>query len=203
MKKFIFCCLFAMAVTAVNSYQHVEARMLEVNLQKMTGLAGRIVAGRCMGIEKGFHPEYPRVKVTFVEIDIFDTIKGSTKTRFKFMQHGHGYQMSHTSSFKEGEDILLFLYPESQYGFTSPVGGNQGKLSIGINSESGKPVTVSVLNSNKLFSGLDSNLLSNTTENKYNNLKPGEKDAGLMNYDAFKSIILSVMNNTDDMEVNR
>lgn len=186
MKKLIY---ILFILQAMFSYHQAEARVLEINLEKMTRLAGKIVAGECIDVQKGFHPQYPNVKVTFVELDIFDVIKGDVDARLKFMQFGHGIEMPHASKYQKGEKVLLFLYPESQYGFTSPVGDDQGKLSIKTDPVSGKPTFVYISNYGELFKDIDTRALEDT--NGRVNLI--DIEPGLLSYERFRQIIQSII----------
>ena len=42
---------------------------------------------------------------------------------------------------RPGEELLLFFYPDSDYGFTSPVGLGQGKMGVQGGTEGGKKVS--------------------------------------------------------------
>lgn len=186
--KIIYSLLFIVMAILIN--HRVEGKVIEINAEKMTRTAGKIVAGRCTGIQEGFHPEYTNVKVTFVELDVIDAIKGSVGVRLKFMQFGHDNEISHAPRYKIGEEILLFLYPESQYGFTSPVGGYQGKLSIKTDPVSGKPAFVKVLNKGKLLKDVE----IKEAEAIKDDISPAGNISGLIRYETFRQIIEAIIN---------
>lgn len=105
-----------------------------VHLDEMTTGAGRVVYGRIAEVRNGTHPQYSHVAVTFVTVDVIEMIKGTPASRITFMQfagatrgQAHNY---HLPRYSGGEEVVLFLYPESQYGFTSPVGEGQGKFLV-------------------------------------------------------------------------
>ena len=153
MKKLIFLVFLICAVFF--NYQNADGRLLNVNLGKMTQIAGDIIAGKCVSVKNGFHPEYKNVKVTFIEIETFDVIKGKAGHNFNFMQFGHGMEISHSTKYKKNEKVLLFLYPKSRYGLTSPVGGTQGRLSIIPDPLTGKPDHVEVFDHKKFLNNIN------------------------------------------------
>ncbi|MGR3179689.1 MAG: hypothetical protein ACUZ8E_16735 [Candidatus Anammoxibacter sp.] len=194
MKKLICCVLFV--VVAMLGDHVVDGRVLEIDLSNMTRAAGKIVAGQCTGVKNGFHPEYPNVKVTFVDIDLYDVLKGDDGKHLQFMQFGHGIATPHASKYKKGEKVLLFLYPESQYGFTSPVGGWQGKLLITTDEVSGKPDFVKILNKRKLFKGL----YTKKSDAMTSNIDLTNDGSKLVKYETFRQTIQAIINNGKNEE---
>lgn len=156
-----------------------EAAVVEVNLDKMIRSAGMIAAGRCLDVKMGFHPQYKNVKVTFITLELFDVLKGKADSKYEFMQYGNRLQNLSTPHYKNGEELMLFLYPESQYGFTSPVGGPQGKLSIQIDSVTGKRSVIKGTYNTNIFKGMDLEKLSNGAN----------MNSPSIDYDDFKQLI--------------
>lgn len=185
-------CFFLMAI-AVLCHKQVDGREIEIDLEKMVKSAGTIFSGRCIDVQNGVHPDYQNVNVKFVEFDILDVLEGRVGDRLKFMQFGNGIEMPHAPKYRKGENVLLFLYPASQYGFTSPVGGHQGKFSIKTDAESGKPAVVEVLNKRKLFEIRES-------ENRHDNVKITENGSGSIDYGLFKEMISKIIDKKNDME---
>ncbi|MGR3317068.1 MAG: hypothetical protein ACUZ8O_01110 [Candidatus Anammoxibacter sp.] len=196
MKKIIYYLLF---IVVVLGHQIADGRVLEINLKKMTRSAGKIVAGECTSVKTGFHPEYSNVKVTFVNMELYDVLKGDDSTHLQFMKFGHGMKASHTAKYKKGEKFLLFLYPESQYGFTSSVGGAQGKLFITTDRDSGKPDFVEVLNKRNLFKGL----YTKESEAINDNIDLTDNDSKLIKYETFRQAIRTIINNDKNGEGNK
>lgn len=192
MKKTI-CSILFIAV-AMLCYQSADGRTIEVDLKKMTRSAGKILAGKCTGVKYGFHPDYPNVKVTYVDIDLYDVIKGDKGKHIQFMQFGHGIETPLALKYREGDESVLFLYPASQYGFTSPVGGSQGKLAITINEVSGKPDFVKVLNKKRFLKGVytkKSKAMTDSTDLTDN-------DSKLVKYDTFRQAVQSIINDVEN-----
>ncbi len=183
MKKLLFLALFLLIFTVFISHQKAEGRLLNVNLEKMTQIAGDIIAGKCVNVKPGFHPEYENVKVTFIEIETFDVIKGDGGHNFKFMQFGHGSEIAHLTKYKKNEKLLLFLYPKSRYGLTSPVGGAQGRLAIIPDLLTGKPKHVEVFNYKEFLK--NANVRS---------LRHSENGATLIDYKILRNIIADSLN---------
>ncbi len=101
-------------------------------LAEMTGASGTILAGKVMEVRQGVHPDYRNIEVTYVTLHVDESLKGKAKpaTNFTFMQFGGlgPTRVADLPGFAKGEAVLVFLYPSSPYGFTSPVGGTQGKF---------------------------------------------------------------------------
>jgi hypothetical protein len=112
------------------------------NLRSLAQRAGTIVAARVVQVRPGTHPAYPRVGVTFVTLRVTEAFKGAAPGDFTFMQIGHAGDtpppagaanfllLPDLPSYRPGEEILLFLYPPSDAGLTSPVDGLRGKFPL-------------------------------------------------------------------------
>jgi hypothetical protein len=124
-----------------------------VNLVTMTERAGTIVSGRITALHAGSHPRYRNIGVLYVTVKASEVLKGQPAETVTFMQFtgrlmddngGKGLTEAHPlpdmPSYRVGEEVVLFLYPPSSAGFTSPVGGEQGKLRV--QRRAGEPVTV-------------------------------------------------------------
>lgn len=179
----------------------------QVNLAEMVEDAGVIVAGRCLEAKEGTHPQYPNIPVLYVTIEIKDILKGNiresggsrartarprgkfsggsgARQTFTFMQFG-GSEFADLPGYQAGEELMLFLYPESRYGLTSPVGGAQGKFSVGLDPRTGKRTLTNRLNNANLFRGLrGADLGMSETEAR----ALARKD-GAIDYDTFSSLI--------------
>jgi hypothetical protein len=160
--------------------------MVRTSLKEMAASAGTVVTGRVVEVREGRHPQYPNVKVAYITMAVEETLKGQAngQTQHTFMQFGGGVVRIHElPGYRVGEEVVLFLYPESQYGFTSPVGGSQGKFYVHADPQTGERVVTNELNNVRLFEGIKTAMLS-----------PAERQivrsgSGPVNYRTFASLV--------------
>ncbi len=128
-----------------------------VNLAEMTSMAGRIVHGKVVEIREGQHPKNERMAVTFVKVEVTEMIKGEAAREVTFMQFGSSHQqyVAHLPKYSVGEEVVLFLYPESNLGLTSPVGEGQGKFVVRDDVRTGRRVLRNEQLNRSLFAKLD------------------------------------------------
>lgn len=99
-----------------------------MNLEEITKAAGKIFTGVCTDIEEIENDSEANLPVIKYKFKITENIKGvREKEEIAFKQwqptvKGTGYEM--------GKKYILFLYPESDRGLTSPVGLSQGLFKI-------------------------------------------------------------------------
>lgn len=164
-----------------------SAQVLPVSLQDMVERAGIIVSGRVVDVRQGGHPDYPHVTVTYVTVEIEESFKGlsADRRRFTFMQFGgQGLtRVPELPSYRQGERVILFLYPKSRYGFTSPVGGIQGKLSVQPDPRTGERRVTLVMPRARFLEGLSQEVRSLMTDS----IEPDELTT--MRYRAFRAVI--------------
>lgn len=109
--------------------RHFVFEAIPLNLEEIIAASGKIFAGYLVKseiIDKDPESELPIVKYTF---KISEGVKGiGNKDRITFKQwlptaRGEGYE--------RGRKYVLFLYPDSSLGITSPVGlSNQGQFYV-------------------------------------------------------------------------
>lgn len=132
--------------------------VLPLDLRQMTDQSGRVFVGRCDEVtqeldENGLPATYARLTVTegikgvetgeTLLIKQFGAVRPPQDVRegesailpMKTMTIGGG-------GYEAGRHYLLFLYPESTMGFTSPVGGGQGRFEVSDTAEGGAALTV-------------------------------------------------------------
>jgi hypothetical protein len=183
----------------------VTAQVQQVGIQELVESSGTIVAGRVVEVKAGRHPDYPNVEVTYVTLDIesvFKDVGGRVASagkpgvrRLTFMQFGNPVtlRIHDLPRHRQGEDVILFLYPESHYGFTSPVGGLQGKFLIETDRQTGRRVAVNGFNNFNLFHTLNAEQLQlSSAERKIT--RPGVN--GAADYEAFASLIRKLVKHT-------
>ncbi len=146
------CALFVLGTVTAP----VSAISRQVNLSEMASGAGRVVYGRIVEVRPGTHPDYRHIAVTLVTLEVIEMIKGSAAPRLTFMQFAGGPQPTaghnfHLPKYSTGEEVMLFLYPESRYGFTSPVGEGQGKFTINHDPRTGRRSLINDRGNRQLF----------------------------------------------------
>ncbi|MCS6806551.1 MAG: hypothetical protein RMM98_08345 [Acidobacteriota bacterium] len=163
------------------------AQVKRVTLSEMVTASGTVVSGRVVQVREGRHPHYRNIAVTFVTVEVEEVLKGAAShiTRHEFMQFGGtGITRIHDiPSYQVGEEVMLFLYPESEQGFTSPVGGGQGKFYLKRDSQTGERWVSQALPNASLFDGI-----------KMQKLTMAEREligraGSAMNYRAFSSLV--------------
>lgn len=100
---------------------------LPLNLDEITDSADRVFAGICEKIEvidRDFVSNLPVVKYTFT---VSEAIKGVTTDKITFTQWK---PTAVDAGYEVGQKYVIFLYPNSRLGLTSPVGYMQGKFEV-------------------------------------------------------------------------
>jgi hypothetical protein len=137
--------------------------VLPLTLQKMAVMANRVFEGECIGMEEDVDEN--SLPVTYVTFAVNQVFKGSLDSTVTIKQYGMKPREDTLTtllgigphiigamkglarpSFREGEKVILFLYPDSQWGFTSPIGLGQGKFVVDETLEGEKIVSNSFLN---------------------------------------------------------
>lgn len=177
-----------------------------VNLAEMTTRAGRIVHGRVVEVREGLHPKNEHMAVTFVTVQVTEMLKGEAARAVTFMQYGnstHQY-IVHMPKYAVGEEVVLFLYPESKLGFTSPIGEGQGKFLVRDDVRTGTRTLLNEQLNRTVLTGLDgakmtAKLALTRTERDLVNLS--ESDAGKkLEFSAFRSIVRKIAANPKAIE---
>ena len=132
--------------------------VLPLTLEKMAVVADRVFEGECVSIEEDLDENgLPVTYITFAVNRSFKGDLGNTVTMKHFgvrpredlgvplLGEGvfvvSGIKGLLRPRFQIGENVILFLYPDSEWGFTSPVGLGQGKFVVKPHEEGGTTVT--------------------------------------------------------------
>jgi hypothetical protein len=95
-----------------------------LSLEELTQRAGRIFVGRCIDVrEAQGESGQPITEITF---KIIEPIKGVSTDRIMIRQ----LRGPLLPGYSVGQEVLLFLHPESPTGLTSPVGFGQGIFTV-------------------------------------------------------------------------
>jgi hypothetical protein len=160
-------------------FQHLDATTVRVlSLEEMVQSADRIFVGQCIAVESR-RDEY-NLPATYVTFQVLDPVKGylAKTVMIKLIgSSGPGaLKIADLPTFQEKETVLLFLYPTSRYGFTSPVGLQQGKWNV-VKTSSGKQLLKRSFAGNPGFKGSRQTLYGLSTKD------------GLLDYSGFVSLL--------------
>jgi hypothetical protein len=97
----------------------------------LTEEANVIVHGTVVSAKVEPHPEYSHLTTVLVQIQIEDTLKGAPQKVLTFRQYLWDARARYNGGgYRKGDEMLLFLRPESRLGLTSPAGLEQGRFEI-------------------------------------------------------------------------
>jgi len=150
--------LFVLALLFIGAIDSGSSAILRpLNVEELTRKAGDIVIGTCLSVRDGaLSPNHPRTVRVTIRVDrrlkghggsvlVFDTLSPEDDDG---VPAGVGPPRFHA-----GEDVLLFLYPESRSGFRSPVGFGHGKFTRLVQKD-GEEIAVNQLGNRHLFEHL-------------------------------------------------
>ena len=135
------------AAIAPQPDQLAAARVLGPQWKQIARASGMVFSGTVLGITAapaGTDRAIPTVEVKF-RVD--QAIAGVKSGQVLTIREWAGAWSSHRAM-RTGQRILLFLYPPSRLGLTSPVGGPMGQVAL---DSSGKNVAVPVATVNVAF----------------------------------------------------
>lgn len=169
------------------------ANTRSINLAEMTSHAGRIVHGRVVEVREGTHPQHKDLAVTFIKLQVTEMIKGGAVREVSFMQYGSSSRqyIAHMPKYSVGEEVVVFLYPESKLGFTSPVGQGQGKFLVRDDVRSGQRVLLNERSNQALFARMDTTMLNaRLSKAERETISQPEERAGQgLEISAFRSLV--------------
>ncbi|HEX4945247.1 MAG TPA: hypothetical protein VFZ34_01120, partial [Blastocatellia bacterium] len=130
-----------------------------------------------------------------------EMIKGGAAREVSFMQYGNSVTqyIAHMPKYNVGEELVLFLYPESKLGLTSPVGQGQGKFVVQHDTRSGQRILRNDRFNHALFARLDATKLNarltlNKAEREAIARPEGNAGSGL-EVSAFRSLVRKIAAN--------
>ena len=99
-----------------------------MNLEEITASADRIFVGNCVSIEEIEDDPASKLPVVKYTFEITEGIKGvENKSKISFKQWAPSIK---ESGYQKDKKYVLFLYPDSERGLTSPVGLLQGNFEV-------------------------------------------------------------------------
>jgi hypothetical protein len=101
----------------------------DATLEQLSRHAGFIFRGRVLSVDR---PKPARSTVTTVQVtfEVLEGIRGVRSGQRLTIQEWAGLWSSGQPRYRPGQELLLFLYPKSRMGLTSPVGGELGIFPI-------------------------------------------------------------------------
>ena len=142
-KAFILCCLMILLSGSFYNLFPQEA----AKLQKMSRDADLILTGKVIKQQSAWNQNKTRI-ITSTTIEAEEYLKGNAGRKFLVVNHpggevgGVGEIYTHMPTFKDNEEMLLFLKNDKKGNDYKVLYGEDGKIDI-MNSASGEKVTTS------------------------------------------------------------
>jgi hypothetical protein len=152
--------LFVLLACVLLSFPPAHAsRVRPINLEEMAQRADRIFTGRCIGVRAELDRDLGQV-VTYATFMTRRTVKGRAHGTVTIKMLGDQIEeggpkrgVEGVPRFRQGEEVVLFLYGDSGRGLTSPVGLGQGKFVV-FKDKQGRPQALNALGNETLLRGL-------------------------------------------------
>jgi hypothetical protein len=101
------------------------------------------------------HPELTNLDTVVVTLRVRETLKGRARGSYTFRQYIWDVRDRYDAAgYRKGQDLLLLMNAPTRYGFTSPVGIQQGRFSIQRDG-SGRAIATNGMGNARLFERLD------------------------------------------------
>jgi hypothetical protein len=131
-----------------------EALRIHRDIADLTDEASVIVHGTIVSSKIEPHPQFNNLNTVVVTMSVASSLKGSAPKTLTFRQYVWDIRsLSSNGGYHKGEELLLFLRPESQYGLTSPAGLQQGRFEITRDAK-GNPLAMNGEHNAGLFTGV-------------------------------------------------
>lgn len=114
--------------SSVKLERHFVFDTLPLNLEEITSASNRIFTGICTNVEEiedDTESKLPVFKYTFKIIESIKGLQGKEEITFKQWK-----PTARSAGYEQGQKYVLFLYPNSERGLTSPVGFLQGQFNV-------------------------------------------------------------------------
>lgn len=183
------------------------AQVVRLNVAQLLRNADRALVGKCISVSTEIDKKLGK-PVTIATFTVTQRIKGNIGNEVTIRQFGGKREgsfpllISGMPSYKEGEEVILFLYGVSQYGFSSPVGLLQGKFLVTKDKTTGKRVAINGIRNANLFDGLRIQEFSALGVFSPAELKLMEVKQGPVDYDTFVSFLKRTTANLSRIAIN-
>lgn len=126
----LFCfAVLAEDITKPKLERHFVFETTPLNLQEIIQASGKIFTGRCLKVEEIENDPESNLEVVNYRFKVIEGIRGvKDNSEISFKQWKPTVR---NASYEVGKKYVLFLYPKSNKGLTSPVGLSQGLFDIG------------------------------------------------------------------------
>lgn len=196
--KRVALCIWLLSLAAPSAAAQQNALTLERNLAELVSDASLIVAGRVLSVKAEPHPQLNNIHTVVVTLQVSDVLKGQAQpdSEYTFRLFANDPQdFKIKLGYAPGQELLLMLTRPSQYGFSSPIGLEQGRFRI-TKDEQGKRTMVNGQNNYGLFARI-----SEKAPKFESKLSPqarqlvAEHRGGPIAYDQLKAMIQILVNN--------
>lgn len=117
---------------------HFVFDTIPMNLEEITSSGEKIFAGTCIKIKEIKKDSLAKLPVIEYTFEVNEDIKGNIGRREASFKQW--MPTTRDAGYEIGKKYVLFLYPESKIGLTSPVGYLQGRFSVGLEKNSNEEV---------------------------------------------------------------
>ncbi len=180
---------FSLVVFLLSSLPAHANRVMSMTLAELVDKAGQIIQGQVVDVSSG-RDEHNLI-CTWTTVRIDDVLKGNIATEtITFKQIGGKDEETGTintmlpTKFTIGQEVVLFLYGKSKWGFSAPVGYQQGVFNLYKDMQTGE---------SKVSNGMSKQVLFQET--------PFQKSRKAK-YDSQKSSIQSAMKNCETLHLD-
>lgn len=172
-----------------------EPLFRQLNLSEMTDAAGTIARVRVLEVRTEPHPDYPNISTLRVSVQVLDRITGGSEQRISFRLYLAGGRFTRSAGksetvsagFRVGDELVLFMHQESRLGFSSPVGGEQGRFVV--RREDGKALVANSLDNRGLFSGVGESAKNKGVALGAAQAQLTKQTSGAVDMDTFMSLV--------------
>jgi hypothetical protein len=155
------------------------AAVREMNLEQLCSHAATIFWGRCTAVQD----DGAELVYTFRPHRF---LKGGPSDAVTLRMHRMAALYAQAPRFAQGQEVVLFLYPESRKGYSSPVGFGQGVFDVADGGGAAKTV-VNGRGNRGLFKGMD--LQARFAGPAFTGLKQAGPHPGALGHEPFMNAV--------------
>jgi hypothetical protein len=136
----------ALALLLASATPQEAMKVVAVGIEEMVARADRIFVGRCVEARSEVDAAHGVVATRYT-FSVSRSVKGQVGGTVTFRQYGGQAGKRRTAVagvpvYRLGEEVVLFLKPDSEWGLTSPVGMFQGRYGVATDAASGRRTVV-------------------------------------------------------------